>query len=126
MLTHRGPGDADTAGRHQGCQLCCAPSGHPWPSNTLYRKVLSEQECGAAWTLPAAGRTWVMLVGQTGALLAWLDPYPQRGAQTCVHSSTLIFVVAAKHRANMPRFRRDSGDSQASPPYQSEEGYHTS
>lgn len=74
MLTHRDLRDADTTAGHPGCQLRCAHTGHPLPSTTLYRKVLSEQERGAAWTLPAAGRTWVMLAGQTGASLAWLDP----------------------------------------------------
>lgn len=116
MLIHRGPRDADTAGGHQGCQLSCARSGHPRPSNTLHRKILSEQECGAAWILPAAGRTWVMLVGQTGASLAWLDPVSTEGIADLVCSGTLILVVAAKCKANVPRFRRHSGDSRASPP----------
>lgn len=79
MLTHRGPRDADTTVGYQGRQLSSARSGHPPPSNTLHRKILSEQERGAAWTLPAAGRTRVMLVGQTGASLAWLDPVSTEG-----------------------------------------------
>lgn len=47
---------------------------------------------------------------------------PQRGSQTCVHSGTLILVVAAKHEANTPQFRRHGSDSRASPPYQPELG----
>lgn len=89
MLTHRGPKDGDTAGGHPGCHLSCALSGHPWPSNTLHRKILSEQERGAAWILPAAGRTRAMLVGQTDASLAWLDPTSTEGtADPHVHSGT--------------------------------------
>lgn len=79
MLTHRGPRDADTTVGYRGCQLSSARSGHPPLGNTLHRKILSEQERGAAWTLPAAGRTRVMLVGQTGASSAWLDPVSKEG-----------------------------------------------
>jgi len=90
-------------------QLRCPCSGHPQPSNTMHRKILSEQERGPAWILPAAGRTWVILVGQTS--LAWLDSIPTEGIADLLHSGTLILEVAAKHEANMPCFRRDGGDS---------------
>lgn len=61
MLTHRGPRDADTEGRHQGCHLSC---------------TCTERSClSKSMVLPAG--TWVMLAGQMGALLAW--PHLHRG-----------------------------------------------
>lgn len=69
-------------------------------------RLFSEPKRGAAWILPAAGRTWVMLAGhhQLGCILS-----PQRGSQTHVLSGMLVLVLAANHKAIMPWFK--SSDS---------------